>query len=152
MTPSCSAKKGLRYRYYVCSSAQKRGWRSCPSKSIPAAQIDSFVVEQIRQLALDPQRLQSLLADIQPRTGPSEGHGEARETPLEREESSQRLAAILDARWDDLTTQDQCRVVQALVERVEYSGIQKSVAITLRPQGIEDLATALSLAKEEQLR
>ncbi|MGN6547188.1 MAG: zinc ribbon domain-containing protein [Aureliella sp.] len=28
-------KKARRYRYYVCSSAQKRSWHTCPSKSMP---------------------------------------------------------------------------------------------------------------------
>jgi site-specific DNA recombinase len=38
MTPSHTTRNGTkRYRYYVCSSAQKRGWDTCPSKSIPAA-------------------------------------------------------------------------------------------------------------------
>ena len=41
MTPTHTTRKGnKRYRYYVCTSAQKRGWDSCPSKSIPAAQIE----------------------------------------------------------------------------------------------------------------
>ncbi|HEV7222855.1 MAG TPA: recombinase family protein, partial [Pirellulales bacterium] len=37
MSPSHSTKNGkTRYRYYVCCGAQKMGWRSCPTKSIPA--------------------------------------------------------------------------------------------------------------------
>ena len=34
MTPAHPTRKGSqRYRYYVCSGAQKRGWQTCPSKS-----------------------------------------------------------------------------------------------------------------------
>jgi len=43
-----------RYRYYVCSGAQKRGWHTCPSKSIPAREIEQFVVDQIRDIGKDP--------------------------------------------------------------------------------------------------
>ena len=44
MSPSHSTKDGnKRYRYYVCQSAQKRGWQSCPSPSIPAGEIERFV-------------------------------------------------------------------------------------------------------------
>jgi site-specific DNA recombinase len=63
MTPTYSCKGSKRYRYYVCSNAQKRGWDSCPSQSVPAGPIDHIVVEQISKLAQDPERLQKLLAE-----------------------------------------------------------------------------------------
>ena len=48
MSPTHSTKKnGKRYRYYVCTGAQTRGWTSCPSPSIPAGEIEQFVVNQI---------------------------------------------------------------------------------------------------------
>ena len=40
MTPAWSGKNGRRYRYYTCLRAQKRGWASCPTKSVPARQIE----------------------------------------------------------------------------------------------------------------
>jgi len=47
-------KKGnKRYRYYVCLNAQKRGWHNCPSKSVPAAEMERFVVDQIRCVGKD---------------------------------------------------------------------------------------------------
>ena len=36
-----------RYRYYVCSRAQQQGRNGCPSKSIPATQIEEFVMQQV---------------------------------------------------------------------------------------------------------
>jgi len=44
-----------RYRYYVCVNAQKRGWDKCPSPSLPAAELEQFVVDQIRALGNDDQ-------------------------------------------------------------------------------------------------
>ena len=65
MTPAHTTRKGSqRYRYYVCSSAQKRGWQTCPSKSIPAAQIEQLVLEQIQQMGRDPQVLHDVLAQV----------------------------------------------------------------------------------------
>jgi site-specific DNA recombinase len=63
MTPS-HTKRGTAktYRYYTCSNAQKRGWATCPSKSIPAAQIEAFVVEQIRCIGQDSAVLRAVLA------------------------------------------------------------------------------------------
>ncbi len=55
MSPSHSTHNGnKRYRYYVCTAAQKRGWHSCPSRSIPAGEIEQFVVEQIKGIGRDP--------------------------------------------------------------------------------------------------
>src|SRR6185437_6896071 len=55
MSPSHSTKNGkTRYRYYVCCGAQKLGWQSCPTKSIPAGEIEQFVVDQIRAIGRAP--------------------------------------------------------------------------------------------------
>lgn len=63
MTPSHSTKGGgVRYRYYVCVNAQKRGWKGCPSKSIPAAQAERFVVDQIRAIGRDPGLIEEVLS------------------------------------------------------------------------------------------
>ena len=49
MFHSYASKGSRRYRYYVCSSAQKRGWETCPVGSIPAAEIEDFVVGEIEE-------------------------------------------------------------------------------------------------------
>ncbi len=54
MTHCYTSKGNRRYRYYVCSTAQKRGWKSCPTKSVPAAEIEAFVVERIKSIGGDP--------------------------------------------------------------------------------------------------
>jgi site-specific DNA recombinase len=43
-----------RYRYYICLNAMKRGWHVCPSKSVPAGEIERFVVERIKCIGRDP--------------------------------------------------------------------------------------------------
>jgi site-specific DNA recombinase len=54
MTPAHATKKGgKRYRYYNCTNAQKRGWEACPTKSVPAQEIEDFVVDQIRGIGND---------------------------------------------------------------------------------------------------
>jgi site-specific DNA recombinase len=54
MSPTHTSRRNRRYRYYVCVKAQKKGWEKCPSKSIPAAAVEQFVVEQIRGVGRDP--------------------------------------------------------------------------------------------------
>ena len=61
MTPTHTTKSGAkRYRYYVCMKAQKRGRRICESKSVPAAEIEKFVVDKIRQVVDN----EKLVADV----------------------------------------------------------------------------------------
>src|SRR5262249_45094759 len=54
MTPAHTTRGARRYRYYCCTAAQKRGWDKCPSKSVPAAEIERFVVDRIRCVGRDP--------------------------------------------------------------------------------------------------
>ena len=37
----------------MCLSAQKNGWHTCPSKSVPAGEIERFVVQQIAAVGRD---------------------------------------------------------------------------------------------------
>ena len=64
MVPTHTTKGDRRYRYYVCSSAQKRGWHTCPSKSIPAQEIERFVVDQIRDIGKDPELIAETIREV----------------------------------------------------------------------------------------
>ena len=48
MIATYTAKKGRRYRYYVCQTARQNGWYACPSKSVPGPVIEDSVVVQLR--------------------------------------------------------------------------------------------------------
>jgi site-specific DNA recombinase len=48
MVPTYTAKRGRRYRYYVCMTARKKGWSACRTKSVPARMIEDSVVDQLR--------------------------------------------------------------------------------------------------------
>jgi site-specific DNA recombinase len=67
MAHSYSQKAGStkRYRYYVCTKAQKNGWHTCQTKSVPAAQIEAYVVEQVKKAAQDPAVLEATLRQVQ---------------------------------------------------------------------------------------
>jgi site-specific DNA recombinase len=53
MTPAHVTRGNRRYRYYTCSAAQKKGWHTCPSKSVPALKLERFVLDQIASHARD---------------------------------------------------------------------------------------------------
>src|SRR5262249_29889125 len=56
MTPAHVTHGNQRYRYYTCSAAQKKGWHTCPSKSVPAAALERYVLDQIGSHARDGAR------------------------------------------------------------------------------------------------
>jgi len=47
MTPAQVSRGNRRYRYYTCSAAQRKGWHTCPSKSLPAGAVERYVLEQL---------------------------------------------------------------------------------------------------------
>ncbi|WP_261344897.1 zinc ribbon domain-containing protein [Novipirellula artificiosorum] len=55
MTHSVSSQRrqAKRYRYYVCSKASKRGRKTCPRPSLPAEEVERFIVAQLQSLTID---------------------------------------------------------------------------------------------------
>ncbi len=43
------------HRYYTCRNAQRRGFDACPTKSLPADEVEAFVVDRIRCVGADPE-------------------------------------------------------------------------------------------------
>ncbi len=116
MTPARVVKRGgLRYAYYVCTGAQKRGWDSCPSKSVPAPALERFVLQQLLEM------------DTIPAAGPGTSAGGA------------RVADATPTDPDRLSLAERIELVRARLERVEYDGAAGKVALTVRA-GAEDVA------------
>ncbi|HEX6972486.1 MAG TPA: recombinase family protein [Limnochordia bacterium] len=65
MSHHFATRGSTRYRYYVCIRAQKNGWSTCPAPSLPAKQLEDFVVEQIKTLGRDPGVLEDALRATQ---------------------------------------------------------------------------------------
>jgi len=81
-----SSKGGkVQYRYYVCLNAQKRGWHTCPSKSVPAVEIERLVVEQIRAIGRDPSLVAATLRHARQQAEETIGKLETERGTLERE-------------------------------------------------------------------
>jgi len=106
MTPAHTRKGGKLYRYYVSTDVLKRDANACPVRRIPAAEIESAVVDHLRGLLRTPEvivgtwRAARSIGDI---------------PEAEVREALQRL----DPLWDELFPAEQARIVQLLVERVD---------------------------------
>lgn len=60
MTHSFTGSGSVRYRYYVCQQAMKRGWGECETRSVPAQEIEDFILRRIAQIGRDP----NLVAEV----------------------------------------------------------------------------------------
>ena len=105
MTHSVAARGTRRYRYYVCQTAQKRGWAACPTKSVSAEKIEASVVEQLRGLLAAP--------------GAS---------------GIEALAPFGDG-WESLPAAERRHAIARLVERLDYDGPSGKLSAVLRDGG-----------------
>ncbi len=71
---SSTTRKGSRaYKYYVCSSAQRHGYETCPCPSVPAFKLEGLILDQIRTVGRDQDLQDQVLAAARTR------HEEVRE-------------------------------------------------------------------------
>ena len=49
-----SKKNSRQYRYYMCIMADKRGYDTCPVKSVSAAKVEAAVIDQLRAIFRSP--------------------------------------------------------------------------------------------------
>ncbi len=119
MTHSSSSNGSRRYRYYVCTQASRRGWDTCPSKSLPAGVIEQFVIDQL----LAPSGIASAPA---PGIAPGNAPG-----IKELDECPRQDLTELALRWDSLNSSQRHDALHRLVKRVEYEGATGTVRMTL---------------------
>jgi site-specific DNA recombinase len=210
MSPSHTTRsRSKRYRYYVCSSATKSGRKSCPAPSIPAGEIERFVVERIRAIGSDPALQQEVFSQARQQDETCLAEWEAEKRGLEKDlarwhaqlrsqvpacagagEDGGTLAWLADTQerirgaelqlmklreqmcalrqrrldaeevalalsqfgpvWDSLAPREQARLVQLLIEKVEYDGANGRVVIAFYPAGIKALADELAAEQQTQ--
>jgi site-specific DNA recombinase len=64
MSPSTTRKGSRSYRYYVCTSAMKKGYGTCPCPSIPAQKLEDLIVQQIRVIGQDRELQRETLRQV----------------------------------------------------------------------------------------
>jgi site-specific DNA recombinase len=209
MTPTFTTRGGnRRYRYYVCTAAQRKGRGACPSKSVPAGALEDFVIERIRCIGRDPELQEQVIAETRRQSDARLAELAGEEKPLVRELTAchgdvkrlsghfrtdrangdlvgrlaelneragkieERLQDVRDERrrleeeqidpaeatrtlaefdsiWETLTPRERARVIELLVEQVEYDGSSSRVEVSFRATGIRTLAEELDARLEE---
>jgi len=85
MVHTFSGKKNGRYRYYVCTHAIRKGWKNCPGPSLPAAEVERVVVDQVRRIAQDADLQTEVVAQAQQQTRAEMAALQVEQRDLERE-------------------------------------------------------------------
>lgn len=136
MTPTHTRKAGRLYRYYVATTVLKHDAPECTLRSVPAAEIEGAVIDQVRGLLRSPEMIvRTWLA--------------GKEFVAGLRESTVRAALQrLDPVWEELFPAEQARVIQLLVDRVEVS--PDGVDIRLRTEGLANLTLELNAIRPEQ--
>jgi site-specific DNA recombinase len=129
MTPAHTRKGGKLYRYYVSTDVLKRDGDSCPIRRVPAGEIETAVMDQLRGLLRAPEIVVHTWREAR-QSGEDFSEAEVRES-LER----------LDPLWDELFPAEQARIVQLLVERVDIH--PDSMNMRLRTAGLTKLVDEL---------
>jgi site-specific DNA recombinase len=108
MTPNyASRRSAIRYCYYLCLNATKRGRRHCPSKSVSAPAIEQFVAQQLQGLA---------------------------NAPTASVEDQKALEPFADlASWQALPTLQQAQFLKALLRRIDYDGSSGQLTLHFQP-------------------
>jgi hypothetical protein len=97
-------KKKFKYRYYVCTSAQKQGISYCPNRSIPGQLLEDAVVK----------RLKDYLANKAPTM------------PVCQTE----IEALLSPVWDTLFPAEKRRIIKQIVKEVDCNAETQRLGIT----------------------
>jgi DNA invertase Pin-like site-specific DNA recombinase len=103
--------KTHKYRYYVCSNAQKRGYNSCPTKSVNAQAIEDAAVDCLKKIFADNRKKYA--------------------------QFKQESEAILSPVWNTLFPQEKRHILKAIVKEVTYDSSSKKLGITLKDSDLK---------------
>jgi site-specific DNA recombinase len=129
-------KNGRRYRYYVPQRDTKEHAGASGLPRLPAAELESAVLDQLRAILRAP----DLLGEVLPQA--------IKLDPTLDEAKITVAMTRLDAIWDQLFPAEQTRIVKLLVEKVIVS--PNDLEVRLRANGIERLVLELRPEPAEQ--
>ncbi len=153
MGPTFTKKNGRVYRFYLCVSASKKGYKTCPVKSVAAGTIEKAVVDQLRAVFRTPELVAKTYREARLRETEEldrlRGLGDASSPDLRVLEThpvteQDVIDAIerFDPVWDNLFPAEQARIVGLLVERVEVS--PDGLEVRIRGEGLRSLVAELT--------
>jgi site-specific DNA recombinase len=130
MSPTHTCRRGKLYRYYISQTILKGGVGEVEVGRIPADGLETAVVNQLRSVFRAPE---VVVATWRSGRVKSDGIAEA--------EVRQALMQ-LDPMWDQLFPNEQARIVQLLVQRIDVTA--EGADIRIRADGLRSLAAEIT--------
>jgi len=96
-----------KYRYYICTYAQKRGYKECPTGSLNAQAIENAVIGQLKLIC-------------------------ANMVNNRNHTDNAALETITSPVWDELFPEEKRKILRTILERVEYDHSKRKLWITLK--------------------
>jgi hypothetical protein len=129
MSPSHTRRRGRVYRYYVTREAIADGYDTCAVTSVPAADVEGAVLDQVQNVLASPELVARTWAA----------------TKREGDEITEREVTVLLVNfatvWSELFPAEQARIVQLLVERVHVQ--EDALEVWVRAAGLASLVAEL---------
>ena len=125
MTPYHARKKGKLYRYYTPSGILKTSCELCPVGSIPAGEIETIVLSQLKSIFKTPE----LIVRVWQKTREQE--------PNVKESQIREAFKHIDEVWDELFPAEQERIVKLLIQNIIVG--KDGVDLRIRATGIGTL-------------
>ena len=133
-SPTHTKKRGRLYRYYVSQSILKHGAGSCPIGRVPAAEIETAVIDQVRAVLRQPEIIVGAWDAAKHHC-----------SDITLDEARMALQQF-DPLWDELFPAEQARIVALAVERVDIG--TNAINVRLRIDGLTALAHELTVSPE----
>jgi site-specific DNA recombinase len=159
MVHGTTTRQRRTYRYYVCSRAQKQGYETCPAPSVPAPEIEQFVVNEIRELGRDPELLAHTVEQVrrqgQLRQREQAQHRARLQGDLELASEQLRQAALDRAQAPRLATlHTEIQRLQRQIQEAEQSQVSGNLEAEQIERALlefDGLWRALRIAEQQRL-
>ena len=145
--PAWTKNHGREYRYYTCSKRIKTGYHKCKLPTLPAGEIETMVVDQLRALLRHPDVIARTYREIQKRaaTGPDQETTERLAALRQRREQLQdSIRAVLSLGNQNGFMADELKRLNGELKSLERSiGKLESQPVATEPIGLTDVTDAL---------
>ncbi len=134
-------KSKYKYHYYLCMNAQKRGYKSCPTRLVNAQAIENKVIECLKNIINDKENLKKILNFLN------------KDLPREKTITIEKLKDALIITfplWESFSLQEKRRVFKLIIKQIDYDAKNEVLGVALNENGLKFLCTNIDFNKKDR--